>query len=226
MSKEEKNWNYLRKLLKGVKALFVLDGDIQKKGSGKFERWSSTSYTAKDAHGLLAGGHARVIAAAEIVRRFPDLKVVTTSCYKHEDPIHAEIYKEELQRLGVPEQSIEMECVSRSTLEELKEMVKMATKKGWNKVAMLTNNYHLPRVKEMYFRLGELEDYGGFDSRWTSAEENLEVLFLDAESILPLRDQRYKKIVEKVKCSEEYKRRVESEKRGIQAIREGKYIKK
>jgi hypothetical protein len=226
---QSENRDYKEKL-RDAQALFVLDCDIQKKGSGDFERWTSTSYTKKDAHGFLAGGHARVIAAAEIGKEFPDLKLVTTSYYKPEDPIHAEIYKKELERLGVPESQIEMEVKSRSTLAELVEMVKMAKTNGWNKVGVLTSDYHLERVQEMYNHLDTLAEKlnlndEAFKEAWTFFKQNnaLEVELLSAEEILPLRDPRYSKIIEAVRETDVYKQRVQAEKRGVQQIKDGTY---
>ena len=182
---QEKNWEYYERVLDGAQGLFVLDCDIQKKGKEDFEKWSSTSYTKKDAHGFLAGGHARVIAAAEIASKFPNLKLITTSRYKPEDPIHAEIYKEELERLGVPEGRIDMEVNSTSTLSSLVEMAKMSTKNEWKKVAVLTSDYHIDRVEALYSHLKELASRFNindeeFEKSWELIKNgNLEVVLLD-----------------------------------------------
>ena len=55
--------------------------------------------------------------------------------------------------------------------------------------------------------------------------KKLQVRFLKAEEILPMRDKRYEKIIEAMRNSEAYKKSVEAEKRGIKRIREGTYGK-
>lgn len=216
--------------LRSADALFVMDCDITKKGKGEFERWASTSYTKKDAHGFLAGGRARVIAAAEIAEEFPDLKIVTTSYWNPEDPIHAEIYKKELEKLGVDDERIEMEVKSRSTLASLVELVKMADKNGWKKVGVLTSDYHVERVREMYNHLDELAkkfklDDQEFQEDWQKIKDQgvLEIFMVSAEDILPERNPKYSAIIEAVRNSDAYKNRVMAEKRGVQQIKDGTY---
>ena len=231
ISFEEKKKVY-QEILKNSEAIFVLDCDIREVKIHDRIDYRSTSFISLDAHGFLGGGHSRVIAAAELAKFFPETKIVTTSRYQPDKPIHAEIYAKELKNLGVPEKQIELEPNSTSTMASLVELVKMTKMKNWKAIAILTNEYHLPRVKEMYRQLEILaEKFNLSDKDFKEAEKYfkshpLETNFVAAEDILPLRDKRYKKIIENVKQTEEYKKRIESEARGTQQLIEGTYGKK
>ena len=230
-SPEEKKEIYAE-MLGDSEAVFVMDADIKKVRRGKEEVFKSTSYGDVDVHGYLAGGHSRVVAAAELAEFFPDLKIITASRYKEDDPAHAEVYAAELKRLGVPDDQIEMEKRSRSTIASLVEMVKMAKENKWEKMAILTSDYHVPRTQEMLRQLAVLaERFDLSDSEfldvWKHFDEGkgLEVRFLSSEQILPLRDRRYQKLIEEVKKLPAYKARLEAEERGLKQLKDGTYGK-
>ena len=211
------------------RAIFILSASEREIGkSGK--KYRPDSYGDLDNKSLLAGGHARVIAAAEIGNYFPDIKLITDSAPEKAKESLAKIYADELKRLGISEAQIDLEERSTDTITELAEMMKIARINNWEKVAVLTSGYHVERVSEMLSHLKEIiknmgiKD-GEFDNAWEYFDggNKLEVRFLSAEEILPLRNIKYQEIIDKVRDSESYKKRVASEKRGIQQIREGTY---
>jgi len=237
----EKAESHVEKTLEGKKeiyleilgdseAIFVLDADIKKVKRGTEEQFKSTSYGDVDAHGYLAGGHSRVVAAAELAEFFPGLKIITSSYYNEKDPNHAEIYAAELKRLGVPDDQIEMERKSRSTMASLVEMVKMVKAQNWKKMAILTNDYHIPRTREMLKQLKVLAERFNLSDKdfleaWNYFKEgeNIEVRFISSEQVLPLRDRRYKKLIDEVKKLPSYRNRVEAERKGLQQLKDGTY---
>lgn len=229
-SDKEKIEKY-KQLLNKSKAIFILDSDI--KEISQKDHYRSTSYKDLDSHGFLAGGHARVIAAAEIGKYFPEVKLITTSYYQPDKPIHAEIYARELEKLSIPKNQIELEKKSTSTLTSLIEMVKLAKNHDWKEMSILTSDFHVPRTQEMYHQLKDLaENFNLADEEFSKAwnyfkkEGGLKISFIVAEEILLLRDSRYKTIIEEVKKTEAYKKRVESEKKGVKQLKEGTYGKK
>lgn len=230
---QEKIENY-REMLGDSKAIFVLsmgNREIVNKEGGK--TYIPNSYSDLDPLGNMGGGHSNVIAAAEIAQYFPELTIIATSYnYKNEDePTMAQVYARELINLGVPEEKIELEEKSKDTMTELFEMVKIAKKHGWNNVSVLTNETHTERVQVMLEHLEELaknviEKDKEFFEAWEYFEKgkNLQVHLLQSEQILPMRDPRYQKVVDAMRSSEPYKKRLESEKRGAKRIENGTYF--
>jgi|GEM_PF-3997562 len=220
-------------MLGGSEAIFILSADARGIGEEKNEKYRPDSYSDVEDHGSMGGGHARVIAAAEVGQYFPDVKLVATSLAPKKSLSLARVYAKELGNLGIPEEQIRLEEKSTSTLTELVEMVKMAKANSWEGVAVLTSESHLERVREMMNKLGDLA--GGLDladkefiDAWESfgKGKSLQVRFLSAEEILPMRDPRYADIIEKTKSTEIYKKTVAAEKRGVQQIKDGTYGKK
>lgn len=187
--------------------------------------YETTSYSDETASGTL-GGKARVIAAAEIARVFPDIQIVTSSKDDINSETHAKVMADELiNQYGVNKDRITLEENSVSTQTELIEMVKMAIKNNWQSVAVLTNDYHLARNLEMFVNLDKLADPKDeeFKTAWEKFQADVSCVFIGAETILPLRSPRYETLIEKVEETESYKRRLEFEAKGVQALEEKTY---
>jgi hypothetical protein len=218
-------------MLGDSKAVFILAANTRE--AGKDKKLRADSYGDVDEHGYMAGGHARTIAAAEIGQYFPDVKLVANSCDPEKDVSLAKVYAQELENLGIPKKQIELQETSASTLTELVEMIKIAKRNGWDGVSVLTNDYHVPRAHKMLNHIEELaQRFNVADEEFTEAwkyfdkGKKLQVQFLQAEEILPLRDLRYGAIIDAVRKSDLYKKRVEAEERGIQQIEDGTYGRK
>lgn len=216
-------------------AVFVLSGGIipQEGAERNREPYKTTAYSDLDNKGFLGGGKARVIAAAEASELFPDATIVATSLIPKERemglPTHAEVIAEELALRGVAKKRIFKEEKSLNTITELIEMVKLAVMKNWQHVGVISNDYHLSRLKEMFARLADLADSA--DAEFASAypmfqERKITTTFVAAEDILPLRSTHYVKLIEDAKKSEAYQNRVEAEAQGLKDLQEGKYGKK
>ncbi|MDO8668032.1 MAG: YdcF family protein [bacterium] len=216
-----------------AKAIFILSASARNKNFGEKKMYRADSYSSLDNHGSMGGGHARVIAAAEISQFFPKIKLVTTSYDYEDEPTLAETYAQELKRLGVSEKTIELEEKSTNTLTELLEMVKMARRNSWRSVAILTGEIHFPRVRSMLDHLEELakrlkpDDKDFFESwDYFKKGKELQIRLLPAEEILISRDAKYEKIIEAMRNSDAYAKTVETEKQGVRQIEEGIYGKK
>jgi uncharacterized SAM-binding protein YcdF (DUF218 family) len=198
-------------------AIIVLSGGVTQKGDGTYR---STAY--KD-DGF--GGKARVIAAAELAAAFPDSVIVTTS--KVGDENHAQIMKAELERLSIPEDRILTEERSTNTRTELEEMARMTVDYNWGNVVVITNDWHMPRTKEFFERLGSLPrtDEETVTALQAMKDANIQVSFVEAEDILPIRSSKYQPLIDAAKSTEDHLERVAAEERGIRALREGTYGK-
>lgn len=103
------------------------------------------------------GGKARAIAAAELLKHFPDADIVTTSHYplinqnmgdnappdRLPAENHADVYKNyEEKVLGVDENKIFTEDASTDTFEGIIDILHLALEKGLKNVVIITNKYH------------------------------------------------------------------------------------
>lgn len=215
------------KLLGGVpQALYIESGGIKEtKKPRKDNPYETTSYADETDSGLL-GGKARLIAASEIAKAFPQLHLVTSSKDNINAETHAKVMAYELeQRYGIDKSRISLEEKSTSTLTELVEMIKMSIRNGWSRVSVLTNDYHLARNYEMYDHIEQLADPNDveFKQSWPKFKDNVTLTFIGAESILPFRYSRYSSLISNVEETESYKRRLEFEARGVKAIEERVY---
>ena len=205
-------------------AVFVLSGSIEFHENQGFR---SPSYASGDQNGI-TGSRARVIAASEIAKAFPEITIVTTSDSTPLDqPSDASVMKEELLERNVDSGQIELEEESTSTHTELLEMMKIAMERGWSKVALVTNDYHIPRAKLMFEKLetipGGLISEEEFAAVKAFRESGIQVEFISAEAIISNANHLYKTLIDKVHKGEGYKNRVEREQNGVRELEEGTY---
>ena len=205
-------------------AIFVLSGSIEFHENQGFR---SPSYASGDDSGI-TGSRARVIAAAEIAKTFPEITIVAMSENKEKShPSDAEVIEQELVERGVDMEQIELEEESTSTHTELLEMMKMAKGKGWTRIAVLTNDYHIARTSLMLEKLenipGALIDEEEFATVKEFKQSEVEVRFFSAEDIISNASHHYKALIDKVHESQGYKNRVEREQNGIRQLNEGTY---
>lgn len=201
-------------------SIFVLSGGIIRKD----DEYKSPSYSETDDHGLITGGKARSIAAAKISEIFPDINFVTTSRRLKEEPTHASVVAAEMERFGAKQENIILEENSWDTYSEMIEMIKMAQREGWSRVAIVTNDYHVPRAKEFFIQLEKLSEQDKETMESISKfKQQVEVSFIPAEKILESTSGHYKNLISKVRESDNYKDRLAAEQRGIEALRSGDY---
>lgn len=209
-------------------AIFVLSAGIKKvvRKNGT-TRYRSTAFSDLDPRGLLGGGKARVIAAAELALAFPRTFLVTTSHVEPDLPSHARVMADELEKYKVPRERIILEEKSTSTITELVEMLSLANEREWNSVWLVTNEYHIPRVQEMYNCLSSLVSAQNKEfTRNLIAfhEKNPTIVLVSAEQVLKsCRGCHYVYLFEKVEKTQAYAGRVAAEAHGIECLRNGTY---
>lgn len=224
----ESKQEYYQELLGSPDAIVVLSGGtVERPRTDGTERRSSTAYSDVDGSDAIVGGKGRVVAAAEVAPFFPEAAVVTTSDSNDGPESDARIMASELARHGVRPDRIMLEERSVNTLTELAEMVKLAVRQRWQEVRVLTSDYHIPRVEEMFRQLPSLISAGRdpeFTAAWSEFQSrNISVRCVSAEEILPHRSPHYQTLIARVRQSPEYQRRVELERRGLQQLRDGTY---
>ncbi len=219
-------------------AIFVFGGAIvMNEATGEYK---SGSYGDPDPHGLLAGSKARSIAAAELHEQFPDSKVVATSTIpsrngEPEKPF-AEVTAKELEHYGVESENIVEYPDPYSTFTELIGLMKLAVENKWEHLVVITNEAQVGRTKLLLERIGSIKNNNeSYQKAWQDSdmvnefekykELNPKVVVVAAESILPIRDERYSKLLEQVRNNELYRKRVESETKAEKDILDGTYGK-
>jgi DUF218 domain len=230
---EEKKRDTYTKMFQGVPhAIFILSGGVKKivQASGE-AAYISTDYSDSDPYGMLAG-KARVDAAAEVSRYFPITKIVTTTHSPSPEKssntsiLHAYVLADELKRLGVPEEQIIREVKSTNTLTELQEMVKLIAHHQWHHVGIITFELHTERTSRMLNHLAELSDLANQELKESLAyvvRENPSVVIVKAEDVLLDVSSHYKHLIEYARTTSSYQRRLESERKGIEAIEKRTY---
>lgn len=134
--------------------IVVLAGGIKQDASG---RWMSTDLTAEDDRLGASGGKLRVFAATILSNQHPAAVVVTSGGKGYDlpgntqadQPVSAEILRDELIECGIPAPRIVLEKNSNTTYQQLQEIEKMIPERGWKNVLLITNRYHLPRLRAM-----------------------------------------------------------------------------
>ena len=212
-------------------ALVVLSGGIQPDRTSRAEAYNdgyrSPSYQGADRTGLASGGKVRVVAAAEVGKRFSDITLVTTSKVEPDRPSHASVMATELRQRGIPEQQIVLEEISHDTVTEMAELMKLVDANQWTRVAIVTNAYHIPRAQAMLDRIDSiLRDTG--DEAFQVAIERLrsvkgEFHFVAAEELLEAISPHYEALFSKVRTMPAYAERLAAEARGRAALENGTY---
>ncbi len=206
-------------------AIFLFSaGTVREIGEDGLITYRSTKKNEGDAFGIL-WGEARVLATAELLMHFSKAIVVTTSFRAPNEPSHAEIIRDELKNISIDSNRIFLEEKSKDTLSQIGESLKLIVNKKWQKVAIVTNEYHIPRVTAMYEHFQDLvpQDEEAVDTIITARSLGIEIVFVAAESILPYHDKKFTAIIENVKKSQEYRKRLLNEKRGLEMVLSGEY---
>ncbi|MDD4892783.1 MAG: ElyC/SanA/YdcF family protein [Candidatus Rickettsiella isopodorum] len=221
--------------------LYVLGQGIVENPKSEKLSLKSASYTQIDYDGYMLGGKPRVIAAAELAGVFPEAKIVTNSIGSKIDEQTGErttlslasVMSQELQKMGVDPNKITHQEISYSVFTELIELIKLVVKNGWKNVAILTNEYQIPRIEAMLEHMEALHDPNGESEKAEFKQALAEYRKMDvaikcvaAEEVLPLRSDHYRTLIDQVRQSEAWQARIARENEGAEQIRKGEYWKK
>lgn len=212
--------------------LYILSSSIIKKRSP--ERPTTGSYGDKNLHGTMNGGKARIVAAKELKNSFPNSSVVVTTFIQNEGPVSwAKLALEYLEGSGIDKEKIIVQEKSYSTFTELVELIRLIVEKEWKNVAIITNEFQIPRASAMLKHINDLHDPNGY---WQKTEvqealikfkemRDVKVNFVSTEKVLPFIDNRYEKIINDAKKSPEWEETVQRENEGARQINSGEYWK-
>jgi len=179
--------------------------------------WRTTNY--KEDNNLEAlGDRMRVLAAAYLYKNNSNQVIFAlggrgrTSNIK-DGPTISEIIKKELITLNVPEDKIFLESKSNNTFEQLKALKELIKKYNLKDIVIISNKYHLPRIKAMLQRSSQLNGISNL----------CKVELKEAEKIVIDHEPKYKKEIELAYKSKAMQYRIALENNGVKDIYEGKY---
>ena len=195
--------------------IVIIGGCLVRKNDGG---WRTTNFEEGDNFGII-GDRLRVVAASYLYNDSPDERIIALGGrgqYNHIPgvPPIAIVVKQELISLGVPEDKIVVETKSDNTFQQLQALGHISQKEGIKKIKIISNEYHLPRVKALAGMIAELGEIANYS--------NLEII--SAEHILIKYNPReWKAAIESAYLSEQMKRKIKLEEKGVKMIKNGTY---
>lgn len=132
--------------------------------------------------------------------------------YKHIPgiPTVSSVMKKELIKLGLKPKEINEENKSGTTYQELMWLSK-SYKKNWGIILIVSNSYHLPRIKTMLNKINKIKKLKKVAK------------LISAEKIMSEYGIKWNKKIEKMYTTDTMKKIIEMEKRGIADTKSGKY---
>ena len=199
-------------------AIAVLSAGVKKNNAGK---WVSTDLKKEDNKLGAPGGKLRVIAASYLYKDGPETIIIASGGrgwdIKNDEPDRpdlSEIMKRELIELEIPERNITKENKSNKTFEQLKELKKIIDCEKFSETTIITNDYHLARVKAMI----------EYDYELNKMLTNNQIVLQSAEEMcLQYNRRKWQNIIKRAYASEEIKHRIKMEENGIEQINNGIY---
>lgn len=196
--------------------LIILAGGLSQDKNGRWHTTLGEEEAGKT--GLLLNDKLRVVAGASLWQANKDLMIIASGgkgSLKNvlpKDLTLSRVIKDELIELGVSTQNIIEENKTSTTYEQLVAVGEMIrTRKINGTISIISNNYHLPRIKAMI--------------DFTALKEFLSnVNLIGAEDILlRLVPTEWGAFIEGSNNTEAMKKRLENEAKGIEQIKNGTY---
>ncbi|KKU13885.1 MAG: hypothetical protein UX20_C0011G0016 [Candidatus Magasanikbacteria bacterium GW2011_GWC2_45_8] len=183
---------------------------------GRSGKWRTTSFSEKDAFGAL-GDRLRVVAGGIIYAEHPEAVVIVLGGRGQLKsvlgvPTVASIIKQELIKLKVPPKRVIIEEKSGNTFEQLVTLSGIIRRGKYDKIMIISNEYHLPRIRTMI----------KYDSALNRILHDAKAL--SAEKIVMRKHhKKWAGIIAKAYAGAAMKQRIRLEKKGVVDIKSGVY---
>lgn len=190
------------------KVIIILAGAIKQDKSGQ---WYTPGFEDGDAFGI-AGASLRIDAAGYLYQNDQNLFFIASGGQGQTKnaPDMAEIVSQELMLIGIPKEKIILERNSGNTYEQLKELVCLIKKYNFSDATIISNRYHLPRLKA-FIATPDLKELS-------------RVKLAAAEDILLKYDEPiWGETIKKAYLSPAMEKRIKTEEQGIKDLKSGKY---
>lgn len=208
-----------------IDAIVILGGGLVKDKNG----WRTIRFSDMKNNSAVTdvfGDNLRVLAGYFLYKNFKDKKynpVILVSGGRgylrkvKGAPCVAEVLKKELLELGVPDGGIIEENKSDNTYQQLEKISVMILKNKWKNIIIISNRYHLPRVRAFIENIKDLEFF-------RRQLKNKKIHLLSAEDVVLKHDsKKWGSIIARAMKSRWMKERIVLEKQGIVQLRAGLY---
>ncbi len=216
-------------------AIVVLGGGLHKEG----EKFYPTDYREADSDpfGMLGAG-MRIVAATELYLQGKANNFVFTTGvtdknkekFKHEVvPTEASVYQDKFERMlhglndsaeyhdrfaNLEDPNILLEDRSNSTLTNIQNICQMILDNHWLKVAIVSSDYHIPRVSALYEQaLPKLPELDFCQIKFISAENYV-------KETIP---GKYDEVIDRYYNTPQALERIKNEQEGLKDIEAGRY---
>ena len=194
-----------------MEVIIVLGGWFVQEPDGN---WRTTNFKEAGDNLGMTGDRVRVVAASFLGKKYPKLKIMVSGSsgrlsHIEDCPTLSAVLKKELIELGVNPENIIEEEKSTGTYQQLKNSFEIVRRLNLSKVGIISNEYHLPRIEAFLEHVPNL---------------NCQTELISAEKVAIDNNPEYwKKEIEDAYASEDMKKRIALEQKGVQDLREGKY---
>jgi len=195
--------------------LFILSGGLTRNPDGS---WRTTRFVEGEGDNFgMIGDYLRPKAGAVLFRNDPSLHIVAIGGkgqFKEvpDAPTVASVMRQELIENSVREDAISIEIDSGNTYGELLICARIVLEHSFERITILSNGFHLPRIEAMVEHAPRLESLIGV------------VEFASSEEIL-IKDEpeTWTELLAKIYYSDAMQKRNALEQQGIRDIMEGRY---
>lgn len=201
-----------------IRTVAVLGGAITRDARSGI--WRTTRFNEGGDNFGAQGDQLRVVAAAIQYKKNPDRTIVIVLGGKGQlrhvkgvEPLSA-VLTRELVDLGVPKDKIIRESRSGTTYSQLVELQKIIRKMKLKDVQIISNRWHLPRIKATIDYGPKLEDF----------HKQASVRCVSAEAVVVRSGAGgWKRRVERAYASRQIRERIKVEREGVRQIKCGEY---
>ena len=196
-------------------AFIILSGGLKQNEDGS---WRTTNLNELGDKSGVVGDRLRILAGAKLANKYSTAQIFVAGgkgyqTINHDAPKISDIMEQELIDQGVTPERIVKDGDTGSSYEQLQYLNSLVKDRDFKKIGLISNRYHLPRLKAMIEHLDSLSDF-----------PNDRVEFLAAEDILIETDpNRWEQEIAAAYQTEEVKARIKLEERGIADLKNGKY---
>jgi len=198
------------------KFIVVLAAGVKKKNG----QWASTDFSAAEDFLGAPGGKIRVLAVSIVHKKDPESLIIASggkgrdrNVLNIKHPPLSKILKRELVEAGIPSKKIIEENESDTTYQQLLNLQSIITKKKIKYLTIVSNEYHLPRIKAMI----ECGPKLGIAKKMLGKSE---ILLKSAEDIVMDYDPKsWRKNIKKIYRGKNMADLIFSEKRGVRQIK-------
>lgn len=206
----------MSKLALKKNAIVVIGGWLIKKNG----RWQTTGFDGNFGNGTV-GDRLRVLASYYLYNKNNRSLIIASGgkgkLRKFKGvPSIASVIKRELTELGIPGDGIIIEGRSDSTYENLRNLIRIAKARRLNGIIVVSNRYHLPRIKAMVKYAPGLNELSKI----------VHIKYCEAEVVVIKNNPSWRSIIQNAYARKEMKDLILKEKKGVKDLKSGNYRSK